>query len=323
MKYLAFLAYIAIAGFSVAQDMRTVTDDLGNVIEIPVSPQRIVAVRSDCMATPLVELGAPMVGAGSMQSDNFNGGRPFIRGATQFYGTQFGDDLANIGFINEPDIEVIASLEPDLILIASWVADSYDNLSKIAPTYAADCFGKPLTEWLGEIADLAGMSDVYDAKMAAYELKLEHARAVLQDSIGDPSEVTVVFADPFPDGIYVAEDYGTFTVVADALGFNRKTMTEDMLGDEGMLSPELVEAIDSDFIFSSYQVFFDQPASQRLEQWQTLVPGFDELLHAPRNNQLVIIDRSLIRAFAIDGLETMISVLVSQVAERDFIPLED
>ncbi len=316
-------AFAVLATPTAAQDTRTVTDDLGNVVEIPVKPQRIVVSRSDCLATPLIELGAPLIGAGSMQDDGFNNGQPFIRGATALYGTQFGDDLVDIGFINQPDPEIIASLEPDLIIIASWVADSYDQLSAIAPTYAAACFEPPLKEWLATLADLVGMTAEHEALMASYEIKLDNARAVFADRIGDPADVSVVFADPFDAGIYVADAYGTFTVVTDDLGLSRITASDlGMLGDDGNLSFELVEELDADFIFSSHQSFFDQPPSHQLEVWRNNVPGFDDLLHAPRNNQLVILDRSLVRAFAVDGLNTMLAVLTSQIAERDFVPLE-
>ncbi|MCF2872036.1 ABC transporter substrate-binding protein [Octadecabacter sp. G9-8] len=314
----------AVTSSALAQDTRTVTDDLGNVVEIPVTPQRIVVSRSDCLATPLIELGAPLIGAGSMQDDRFNNGKPFIRGATALYGTQFDADLVDIGFINQPDPEIIAALEPDLILIAAWAADNYDQLSAIAPTYAAACFDPPLKEWLATLADLVGMTAEHDRLMASYTFKLANTRAVFADRIGDPADVSVVFADPFDEGIYVADDYGTFTVVADDLGLSRITATDlGMLTDNGNLSFELVEELDADFIFSSHQSFFGQPPSHQMEVWRSNVPGFDDLLHAPRNNQLVIVDRSLVRAFAVDGLNTMLAVLTSQIAERDFVPLAE
>lgn len=45
-----------------------------------------------------------------------------------------GGDTTNIGSMKEPDFEAIAAADPDLIIISGRVADSYDELSEIAPT---------------------------------------------------------------------------------------------------------------------------------------------------------------------------------------------
>lgn len=45
------------------------------------------------------------------------------------------DEAIDIGTRQEPNLQVIATLEPDLIVAASWrVAEIYDELSAIAPT---------------------------------------------------------------------------------------------------------------------------------------------------------------------------------------------
>ncbi|AUZ87657.1 siderophore ABC transporter substrate-binding protein [Arthrobacter sp. TmT3-37] len=45
-----------------------------------------------------------------------------------------GGDTTNIGSMKEPDFEAIAAAAPDLIIISGRVADSYGELSEIAPT---------------------------------------------------------------------------------------------------------------------------------------------------------------------------------------------
>ncbi|MDZ7727014.1 MAG: ABC transporter substrate-binding protein [Dehalococcoidia bacterium] len=82
---------------------RTFTDSLGRTVEIPPKPQRIVSLHVYTSAPALLSIGAPVLGI------------PLDRGvvdAIQPY------DLSNIidvgGF--EPNLEAIASLDPDLII---------------------------------------------------------------------------------------------------------------------------------------------------------------------------------------------------------------
>jgi iron complex transport system substrate-binding protein len=44
------------------------------------------------------------------------------------------DDYAKVGSMKEPDLEAIANGDPDLIIISARLSESYEELSKIAPT---------------------------------------------------------------------------------------------------------------------------------------------------------------------------------------------
>ncbi|THJ65493.1 siderophore ABC transporter substrate-binding protein [Arthrobacter echini] len=91
-----------------------------------------------------------------------------------------GGDITNIGSMLEPDFEAIAAAEPDLIIISGRVADSYDELSDIAPTIDLSVDpAAPMesfednTESLGRIF---GVEDEVTDRLAALESKIEATR---------------------------------------------------------------------------------------------------------------------------------------------------
>ncbi|MUK01713.1 ABC transporter substrate-binding protein [Vibrio cholerae] len=87
-----------------------------------------------------------------------------------------GGDITNIGSMKEPDFEAIAAAGPDLIIISGRVADSYDELSEIAPTIdlsvdPADPIASftDSTESLGRIFDA---EDEVEDRLAALDAKI-------------------------------------------------------------------------------------------------------------------------------------------------------
>jgi iron complex transport system substrate-binding protein len=130
MRHLALAAALAAlalpaAAQDCAEGMRAFEHALGTTC-IPESPQRIVAPRGDSIATPLIEMGAALVGTGFRQMDD---GTVFIRGATDILGADAvaAAGLSDVGNPNQPDLEKIAQLEPDLIIIQHWLADGYEQ----------------------------------------------------------------------------------------------------------------------------------------------------------------------------------------------------
>lgn len=127
---------------------------------IPEEPRRIVATRHDSLATPLIELGAPLVGVG-VEFDAATG-EAFIRGATDILGVNVGEASgpASIGDANNPDLEALAALAPDLILVTEWQTELTDRLEQIAPTVVVPRAG-PYLDHLALVADAAGVSGSY------------------------------------------------------------------------------------------------------------------------------------------------------------------
>lgn len=101
---------------------------------VPEDPQRIVILDSDKFDTVCaLGLGDRVVGAIEIE-----GGQPTYLGPTLA-------EVPTIGSIQEPSIERIASLKPDLILGSKFrTPDLYAPLSKIAPTVFTESVG---TTW--------------------------------------------------------------------------------------------------------------------------------------------------------------------------------
>jgi iron complex transport system substrate-binding protein len=127
---------------------RTVTDHLGRTVNIPANPQRIVALDNNRMIVHLVELGLPVVGATT------NGG---ILAPTL---GDMRDQIASVGEVNEPSIETITALQPDLIMHNTYYEPSIGMLEQIAPVVGFDYEQLPTFKlfetirWLGNIFNL-------------------------------------------------------------------------------------------------------------------------------------------------------------------------
>lgn len=86
-----------------------------------------------------------------------------------------GADYQNIGTLFEPDYEMIAKMQPDVIFISGRQADSYEELSKIAPTIytevnASDYMGS-LQENVSLIGSIYGKEKEADAQLKEIENK--------------------------------------------------------------------------------------------------------------------------------------------------------
>lgn len=117
--------------------------------EVPVDPQKVFTFDLGALDT-LDALGVRVDGVPQ-------GTLPKQLSAYQ------GGDITNIGSMKEPDFEAIAAAAPDLIIISGRVADSYDELSDIAPTIdlsvdAAD----PMASFTENTTSLGRIFDVED-----------------------------------------------------------------------------------------------------------------------------------------------------------------
>ncbi len=96
------------------------------------------------------------------------------------------DDVTKIGSMKEPDFEAISAEAPDLIIISGRVADSYGELSKIAPTIDlsvdnADAWNsfEENTRTIGKIFD---KEDLVEEKLSALDGKVEETKTLAADA---------------------------------------------------------------------------------------------------------------------------------------------
>jgi len=304
---------------------RTITDDIDRTVEIPADPQRIVGLRGESITTPLLELGANLVGADGNVNEGVYGGKPYVRGAVDVLDFRFeGSGITWVGNPNELDIEAIAALTPDLILITQNQTDSLEHLSKIAPTVVVDTSGtrRTLLQRYRFVAELANRLQLFEARLALWDERVARFREQLQAAIGDPAKVRVVVADAAEGKMTVFRHYDAITEVLYALGFGRPPLVDSIEGAHFIeLSAERVEEIDADFMISNYDARATQTIVARRAEFEAMLPGWQQFLHAPRHNQHIFIHRDEMRGTSFRSLRYALDVVMTNIGGRTFVPL--
>ncbi|SFF79077.1 ABC transporter substrate-binding protein [Blastococcus tunisiensis] len=228
------------AGSPAASDAgfpRTVEHAMGST-EIPERPERVVVLDTGELDSAL-SLGVTPVGAVTTAVDD-----EFLS-----YLAEDAEGIEVVGTIQEPNLEEIAALEPDLILSNSVRhEDIYEQLAQIAPTVFAADLGDTWKENFLLDAEALGEEEQARELLDEYEQRA----AELGEAIGDP-EATTISPLRFSGGVIRAYQPDSFigTVLADIgldqveLDAGRSTFAE--------LSPEQLTTADADILlYSSY-----------------------------------------------------------------------
>ena len=276
---------------------------------IPQTPQRIVAVRSDSLATPLLDIGAPLVGTGfSIMED----GSTYVRGASDIFGQAFVDaaGLTAVGDPNQPDFEIVTGLEPDLILLTAHQQDFYQQMALIAPTIVIPG-NQPFLEHLAMIADAAGMNGVYEERLAAYKAKIE----LIKERIGNPQAITVSRLDIWDDGLWYYPNWGAIDQVINDIGFARPPIQAEANENISALSFERLPEFDGDIVLASRAPRFGQTTDMLETQWDSVAPFWRQLPGVAAGN-LYWYDRDIWVGYTFKSLETAADGLLLLTAGR-------
>lgn len=215
---------------------RKITHAMG-VAEIKANPERVVVLDTGELDT-VAALGIKPVG---MVRADVN---------TEVVGylkdTVAGAEI--VGTIQDPNLEKIASLKPDLILGSKLrVADKYDQLNAIAPTVLAEKVGVTWKQNFLLFGDALGKKDQATAALAAYEAEAKELGA----KIGDPAKMQVSMVRFTPQGkgvrLYTP---GSFigTILTD-VGLGRPASQQDAAKTFVEAGPEELSQGDGDVIF--------------------------------------------------------------------------
>lgn len=223
---------------------RTVVDEVGEVV-IEAEPTRIAVIQTGQLDGAL-SLGVVPVGA--------------ARGlGTDIYGEyharvfpQYAEQLAamvDLGSRQEPDIEAIAALKPDLIFLnkAALVEDTYNALKQIAPVVVTKGTG---VNWKVDfllIAHALGKADAAQALLDQYQADAEAAAALWADA---PPTVSFVHSNGTRTRIMGVSSFAGS--IAEDLGLARPE-SQDFMETSEDISPELLDQADADWIFYSGQ----------------------------------------------------------------------
>lgn len=181
---------------------------------LPAVPERVVVLDNGALDN-LLALNVKPVGAPTVQLD-----QPYPA-----YLQSQTDGIANIGTIDEPNLETIASLNPDLILGSKDTHEAiYDKLKQIAPTVFVDNLGYSWKENLKLQGQAIGKEQQAEQLLSDYFSRLEEFRTTMGDRL---AETTVSVLRPRADHVRV---------------YLRQSFSGVIVEDAGLPRPEAQQA---------------------------------------------------------------------------------
>jgi len=211
---------------------RTVTHALGETV-LESKPTRVVVLDGGEL-DDVLSLGITPVGLANPES---------AAGQPSYLADKL-DGVADVGTINNLDLEAIAALEPDLILGSKLRADQlYPQLSQIAPTVFAIRPGFPWKENFLLVADAVGEENEAVEVLNAYQRRADDIRASFD---GTPPTISLV---RFMSGkIRLYGNLSFIGVILQDVGLPRPALQDvDELAVE--VSPETITQAEGDRVF--------------------------------------------------------------------------
>lgn len=216
-------------------DTRTVEHAAGTT-EIQGEPERVVVLDTGELDSAMT-LGVTPVGATEVVPGE--GFPDYLEGA---------GEIEPVGAIAEPNLEKIATLEPDLIL-SSELRDegNYEELSEIAPTVFTETTGAPWRENFELHAEALGKQEEAEEVVSDYESRLEEFKSEVPEP--RPEASVVRFTGPDDTRIYQKDSF-IGTVLEDAGVPRPEPQDVDEFAIEDV-SQEAIPQMDGDVIFTT------------------------------------------------------------------------
>lgn len=219
-----------------------------------------------------------------------------------------------IGSLTEPDLDVIAEEEPDLVIISESTAEAYPELSEIAPTI--DLSVDPAEPMQSFSQNATALGEVFDreaqveAALSEIETKVEDARATLKDA-GNTNGLVVVTSS----GEITAFGPGSrFGLINDVLGVPSASPVKAEGQDGAPASTEFIADADPDnlFVIDADAALGRQGATAEDVLDDALVDG----TKAARNGKVIYLDPAdwYLTGYGLDNLPRMINEVVNHVA---------
>nr|WP_260216348.1 ABC transporter substrate-binding protein [Streptomyces gossypii] len=160
---------------------------------------------------------------------------------------KFAADAEPVGTLDEPSLEKIAALEPDLILSAKVRHEKlFPQLQKIAPTVFSETTGGTWKENLNLVGEALGKEKLAEQKVSAFEKRATTIGDSVRKKEGGNPEVSVVRFVDGPTRIYQENTYTG--VIMNDLGFDKPDAAK---GNDfnTEISDEEIKKMDADDIF--------------------------------------------------------------------------
>ncbi|WP_340021336.1 iron-siderophore ABC transporter substrate-binding protein [Paenibacillus sp. FSL K6-1096] len=182
------------------------------------------------------------------------------------------DGVKVLGTRDEPNLEAIVALNPDLILMTDFQEEAYESVSKIAPTIVLD-FYEDWRDTLATIGTITGKQAEAEVVKKDYEDKITGLREQLSAKLGDE---TVALIRPRPEGIRVhGPEHRTGSILYEDLGLKAPAFVQAIKDDTSIeISMETVADIGADHYFLLSDDLFAKEAEALASSpiWKSLEP---------------------------------------------------
>ncbi|MFB9200845.1 ABC transporter substrate-binding protein [Nonomuraea spiralis] len=229
---------------SSAAASRTIEHAMGSTA-ISGLPKRVVALDQSFVDAVLT-LETPVVGYTTYRSIDTK--LPDYLGPVA---AQYGKEATPVGTLEQPSLEKIAALKPDLIVSAKVRHEAlYDKLSKIAPTVFSETTGAIWKDNLRLMGRALGKEALAESRIKAFEERAGKIGAAIKAKEGGtlPTISIVRFAGEPTVRLYVEKSYSG--VVLKDVGFPRpqgQPTKDDAIAVD--VSQERIADLDADRIF--------------------------------------------------------------------------
>lgn len=258
-------------------DTRQIKDALGNTVSVPSAPQRVVTL-SELDLDAALALGITPVGT--------------INGRGQAAPPRYLDRQALagikvVGDIDNPNLETLLELEPDLILTGPVKPEQLAILNEIAPTVITFAWAKPWQESLQRTAEALNRNEAAEALLSRYNTRTAEARERLKDHQGET--FSIVRWNPKGPS-YMFKDSFASNVISD-LGLVRPSYQQEPGHTHSMaLSLESLQLLDADWLVIGTLSTSGEAVEALHQAEQT--PAFKQL-SAIQNKRFDAVDGSL------------------------------
>lgn len=224
---------------------------------IPVKPQRIIVLNDVGLLDPVLSLGIKPIGTVSFFPEyDF-----LFRGVTNDEAA--GIEIVGVG--NQPNLERVLMLKPDLILMREYQKSTYKQLSAIAPTVVVDLpsLNYSFKENLRFIAQVLGESEKAEQVIAQYYERVKKFQNLIGERLKD-IEVSVI--NLFGGSLIATySDNETYNQVFQDIGIKLIPTLANQKEETLVASIELLNKYDADVLFvindnqQLLQDFFQNP----------------------------------------------------------------
>jgi len=248
---------------------RVVQDAFGEV-EVPTHPERVVVLNSSGLDN-LLAVGVKPIGAPYSISVNAN-----------FFAhlAERTDGIENTGTTDQPNLESIAKLNPDLIIGQRDTHEAvYEDLKRIAPTVLTE---RVTGDWKGLLRDQADAVNKLgeaDRLIGEFEARIAKFKTDMGDKLAN---VTVSLIRPREDHIRIYTENSYAGDIVKEAGLARPANQQGVSGQHITITEEQIGDMDADVIISfgreSEAAYFNEKI-QTNPLWGTLSAVQNDRVH--------------------------------------------